>query len=46
MCYIRDNDPEFLDLYFSIEEDQLGEVSTAETDLFSFILHFIHTTLF
>ena len=28
MCYIRDNDPEPLDLYFSIEEDYFGEVSS------------------
>ena len=27
MCYIRDNDPEPLDLYFAIEEDYFGEVS-------------------
>ena len=35
MCYIRDNDPVDLDLYFSIEEDYFGEVSqslvTSET---------------
>ena len=24
-CYIRDNDPVDLDLYFSIEEDYFGE---------------------
>ena len=34
-CYIRDNDPVDLDLYFSIEEDHFGEVSqslvTSET---------------
>ncbi|KAL4228206.1 neural precursor cell expressed [Mactra antiquata] len=30
MCYIRDNDPECLDLYFSIEEDYLGEITERE----------------
>ena len=30
MCYIRDNDPEPLDLYFSIEEDYFGEVSNIQ----------------
>ncbi|XP_045216399.2 E3 ubiquitin-protein ligase NEDD4-like isoform X2 [Mercenaria mercenaria] len=30
MCYIRDNDPECLDLYFSIEEDYFGEITERE----------------
>ncbi|KAH3837035.1 E3 ubiquitin-protein ligase NEDD4-like isoform X2 [Dreissena polymorpha] len=30
MCYIRDNDPEPLDIYFSIEEDYFGERTERE----------------
>lgn len=30
MCYIRDNDPEPLDLYFAIEEDYFGEITERE----------------
>lgn len=30
MVYIRDNDPECLDLYFSIEEDYFGEITERE----------------
>ncbi|XP_052794019.1 E3 ubiquitin-protein ligase NEDD4-like isoform X2 [Mya arenaria] len=30
MCYIRDNDPESLDLYFCIEEDYFGSITERE----------------